>query len=102
MSLTLDKFARTSRKTSSSMYTLKHVNQGRDGTTLELTIQVDSNSTSGKQETRATICGLNPVVSGDTDAALEKLADWLERAAWTIRTRGEPRPAATMYDENDN
>jgi hypothetical protein len=71
-----------------SNYTLQHTNGGRDGTTLTLSLQVTQSVAYGT--TVAKITDLAPKVTGDTEASLDKLAEWLERAALAIKNRGTP------------
>lgn len=75
-------------------YQLKHATPGREGTTLTLDVQV----TQAFGKVTAKILDLEPEVKGGTqEEALDKLAEWMERAAVAIRQRGAPRPVVCDY-----
>lgn len=80
-------------------YRLRHTRNGRRGTTLTLDVSIAQ----AFDKTTATIVDLAPEVDGDgaaaSEEALDKLADWLERAAIAIRARGAPTPAIFRYDD---
>ena len=72
-------------------YRLTHSRPGRGGTTLELNVRV----VHAFGRVTADITDLAPrVETTNTEEALDKLAEWLERAAAGLRARG--KPAATL------
>lgn len=79
----------------SAHYELTHSQGGRSGTCLKLNLTVER--TFGK--VRAKFTDLQPEVPGDdAEAALDKLAEWCERAAAALRERGKPVSAVTRYE----
>ncbi len=82
--------------TSVANYKLTHSTPGARGTTLELNVQLEVRRPYG--EIVATVTDLAPKVKGlDTEEALDKLADWLERSAKALRQRGAPRAMFSDY-----
>lgn len=82
--------------TSVANYKLTHSTPGARGTTLELNVQLEVRRPYG--EIIATVTDLKPKVKGlDSEEALDKLADWLERAAKALRQRGAPRAMFSDY-----
>jgi hypothetical protein len=79
---------------------VEHHTPGREGTRLWLPLEIERRF----GETTARLSGLEPKVSGEgveaTEQALDKLAEWLERAAKGIRQRGKATPVLSTY-END-
>lgn len=87
-----------------SRYKVSHSQSGRAGTHLELGLEVKR----GLGRCYVAIDGLN--VEGKEDeveAALDKLAAWLDRASIALKNRGAPRSIVAGYnqaiiDENDS
>lgn len=78
----------------SATYELVHVTPGRQGTHLTLDVKL----TRAFGEVTAEIPDLVPKVKGESfEPALDKLAEWLERAAAAIRARGEGTPLLMEY-----
>lgn len=80
-------------------YKLTHSTPGRNGTILDLVVRISDFSDGtgkGKQRVRAEV-SLDPYVDGDAEAALDKLAEWMERAAEAIRKRGTPSGIVSSY-----
>lgn len=75
-------------------YELRHTRTGRDGTTLRLPVQVVRKPAIGRVEVSIS---MEPICCEDQEAGLDKLADWLARAAEAIRTRGVARAGAPTY-----
>jgi hypothetical protein len=76
-------------------YTARHSTPGRNGTTLDLDIEVVITPTSASA--RMSKIEADVSVEPDPEAALDKLASWLERTALAIRTRGYPVSIASDY-----
>lgn len=75
-------------------YELSHSQGGRDGTTLNLQLQVKT----GFGKHWISFTDLAPEVqTEDTEKALDKMAEWLERAAQALRERGAPRMVVAEY-----
>lgn len=82
--------------TTSSFYEVLHVTPGRQGTHLSLKLKLET--AFGK--TSAEFTDLKPEVEGDDpELALDKLAEWMERAAKAIRTRGAPQRLVASYPD---
>jgi hypothetical protein len=76
-------------------YDLRHTQSGRDGTTLTL----DLNVKTGMGRCWVSLDGLTVErKDDDTEQALDKLAEWLERASIALRNRGTPKPAVAAYE----
>lgn len=72
-------------KASTLDYELRHITPGPDGTHLRLNVRVTINP---DDTTAAELVGVCPTVEGeDPEKALDKLADWLDRASKAIRGR---------------
>lgn len=81
-----------------SRYKLVHKEAGRGGTWLTLALQVTQHLRLQKVE--VSIPDLAPEVeSNNVEEALDKLADWLERAAKELRARGKPAIAVAHYPD---
>lgn len=77
-------------KLTTATYELQHYQGGRGGTCLTLSVEL----TAGLGRVKARIPDLEPQVDGaDPEAALDKLAEWMERAAVALRARGVPQAA---------
>jgi hypothetical protein len=83
------------RRTQTATYRLTHVTPGRDGTHLTLDVRIDR--VAGL--TWASMPDLRPrIESEDAEQALDKLAEWMERAAAAIRARGKPKAVLSAYE----
>lgn len=81
-------------------YTLTNKQAGRGGTWLKLTLRV----TQMLRFKKVTVEFTDLVVEHDGDdveVALDKLADWLERAAIELRARGKPAAAVASYPQGN-
>lgn len=78
-------------------YEVTHSPGGRNATSLDLNLRVER----GGGEVRAFFTDMEVRVSGednaDAEEALDKLAEWMERAAKALRDRGAPAAAVTTY-----
>jgi hypothetical protein len=95
MSLKLIKTAVTAEgRVTVATYRLEHNQPGRNGTCLSLDVTLEH----GFNRIKVGMPDLAPEVSGvDPEAALDKLAEWLERSAIAIRKRGTPSPIFNLY-----
>lgn len=83
-------------RVTSAVYELSHSTPGRQGTTLSLNVHIEM----AFGRTKAQVLDLQPEVEGENpEAALDKLADWLERSAKALRERGKPQPLFSSYPE---
>lgn len=79
-----------------AVYELSHSIPGRQGTTLSLDVHLEM----AFGRTKAQVLDLRPEVEGENpEAALDKLADWLERSAKALRERGKPHPLFSNYPQ---
>lgn len=79
-----------------SAYEIRHTTPGRDGTTLALDVVVQQDTRFGVTKVRAL---LDPRIEAlDTEAALDKLADWAERLAVAVRHRGVVSARVPSYE----
>lgn len=79
-----------------SRYKLNHSQSGRGGTHLELGLEVKK----GLGKCWVSVDGLN--VDGkedDVEAALDRLADWLERGSIALKNRGAAKSIVAGYDQ---
>jgi hypothetical protein len=84
-----------------SEYTAEHSTPGREGTTLKETIKV-RHSRMCKNDERVTASITIEAKRGNEEDALDKLAEYLERMAIAIRTRGVPQVVASDYRNPKN
>lgn len=83
------------KRMATSTYQLTHVTPGRSGTHLKLEVRIER----GFGSTWASMPDLRPEISGDDpEEALDKLAEWMERAAAAIRARGRPKAVLSSYE----
>lgn len=84
------------KRLTSIQYELEHVTPGRDGTHLTLPLKIDVGF--GKAWAQLLECRPD-VPAEDPEQAMDKLAEWLERAAEAIRKRGRPNSTINIYSE---
>lgn len=77
-------------------YCAEHCTPGRSGTSLELDVTLRVNRKT--HTTWASVTLAPEVKSADADVALDKLAEWAERLALSIRNRGAGAPVAMVFD----
>lgn len=83
------------KRMQTSTYRLTHVTPGRTGTHLTLDVRLER----GFGSTWASVPDLRPEIkSEDAEEALDKLAEWLERAAAALRARGAPKAVLSTYE----
>lgn len=79
-------------------YKLVHKQPGRGGTWLALNLRVTTNLRI--KRVVAQITDMQPEVEGDdAEQALDKLAEWMERAAAELRARGKPAVGVAIYPD---
>jgi hypothetical protein len=79
-------------------YNATHTTPGRSGTCLDLEVCVVQNQRMCK--TWVEVRGMRPELNTlDTGEALDKLAEWAERLAIALRSRGPATPVALSYFE---
>jgi hypothetical protein len=79
-----------------AVYSATHSTPGRGGTCLKLDVTLTTNTRMGKTFVTAE---LNPQLDTlDPNAAFDKLAEWAERLALTLRNRGPATPAAYVFE----
>lgn len=84
-----------------SNYEAIHMQVGRGGTCLKLSLSIERSKLFNR--VKASFSDLAPEVEGDdAEAALDKLADWCERASIAIRERGKAVPAISKYEPHDH
>ena len=77
-------------------YAATHTMPGRGGTHLALDVVLTQNRRMGKTWVTAL---LEPELNTlDSDVALDKLAEWAERLALTLRNRGPATAVAAAFD----
>lgn len=82
------------RLLSKAVFELSHSTPGRTGTTLGLSVAVKV----GFGKTWVTMPDLEVILEEENvEAALDRLAGWMERAALAIRERGKPVAGFSNY-----
>lgn len=79
------------------VYSATHTTPGREGTHLEIDVSLRVNRE--MQKTWVAV-KLDPELNTvDTDVALDKLAEWAERLAISLRSRGPASVAVVAFDQ---
>ncbi len=77
-------------------YKLVHKQPGRGGTYLTLNLRVTQDTRIARVAAEVTDLKVE-IDSNDAERALDKLAEWMERAASELRARGTPAIAVACY-----
>ena len=77
-------------------YHVRHSTPGRDGTCLELDVHIKTSDFESSKKVLLN-CPLGEIAAETQEAALDKLADWAERLAFTLRNRGTPACHVASY-----
>jgi hypothetical protein len=97
MSLKLKKFTKGGVHDFVAEYELTHSLPGRQGTTLTLTVVAKGDHHNNPVTVSIPDLAPSVVCDNGVEEALDKLAEWMERAALTIRKRGKPSMIIGSY-----
>lgn len=81
-----------------AVYTATHSTPGRGGTCLELDVTLTTNARMGQTHVAAELS--SQLDTQDPNVALDKLAEWAERLAVTLRNRGPASAVAYVFEES--